>query len=131
MVTAAPDASGGAYVAGRRYYWLAYDVPLVPQTAVPFFIYLRARAEPGTQGRLTILRALPDQPHELLGATPVPPTARWEWVRSGPYTHGIGTAFSVGAAATGPAETVALDVMVIATDGTLSAAELTRETSTP
>jgi len=124
-VVADPAASGGGYVTARRYYWLAYNVPLVPQTAQPFFLYLRARAESETQGRVTLLRALPDQPHEVLGSVPVPPSASWEWVRSGPHSYRLGKSFCVAAGTAKADEAVALDAIVISTDGALTGKELT------
>lgn len=129
-VAAGPGAGRGAWVTARRYYWLAYNVPLVPQTALPFFIYLRARADAGTQGRLTILRALPDQPHEVLTSAAVPPSGRWEWVRTGPYSYRLGTAFCVSAGAGKAEETVALDALVIATEGGLTDKDLSAGVTT-
>ena len=105
-------------------------MPLVPQTALPFFIYLRARAEAGTQGRLTILRALPDQPHEVLTSAAVPPSGRWEWVCTGPYSYRLGTAFCVSAGAGKAEETVALDALVIATEGGLTDKDLSAGVTT-
>lgn len=114
------SAGSGAYVEEKRYYWLAYEVPFVPQTAKPFFIWLRVRGSVKAKSIFSIVRNLPDQQPEVFARATIPASDSWYWVRTGPYTARMGKTFSVTTSSPVADAVIALDSMVIATDGNLN-----------
>ncbi|MBU0713888.1 MAG: hypothetical protein KJ964_00860 [Verrucomicrobia bacterium] len=113
------SAGGGAYAEQTRYYWLAYAVPFVPQTARPFYIWLRVRGSVKAESIYSITRNLPGQQTEVFGRVTIPASDSWRWVRTGPYTARMGKTFSVTTSSPVTDAVIALDSMVIATDGNL------------
>ena len=116
-IVADTSAGGGAYVEERRYYWLTYEVPYVPQTAKPFFIWLRVRGNEKAENAFSIARTLPDQQPEVFFTTAIPASVTWHWIRTGPYSARMGKTFSVTTSSPDANAVIALDSMVITTDG--------------
>jgi len=124
QVVADASASGGACVEGRRYYWLAYDVPYVPQTTLPFYIHLRVRGVPEAQNSLVVMRVLPGAKGETLFRMAGPTLSTWQWLCTGPHSYRIGERFCVSAGSNDAKATIALDAMVVSTRKDLSEGEL-------
>ena len=125
-IVADTSAGDGAYVEERRYYWLTYEVPYVPQTAKPFFIWLRVRGSEKAESAFSIARTLPDQQPEVFFTTAIAVSVTWHWIRTGPYSARMGKTFSVTTSSPNADARIALDSMVIATAGGLDEQDLDR-----
>ena len=124
QVKADTTASAGTCVEGRRYFWLTYDVPYVPQTTRPLLIYLRVRVPALTQTSFSVMRVLPGQKSETLSRTPGPTASDWQWLRTGPHSSSMGTRFCVSSSSADAKATVALDALVISTREDLTDTDL-------
>lgn len=124
QVTADASASGGACVEGRRHFWLTYDVPYVPQTTLPFYIYLRMRACAEMQSSAAVMRVMPRQKSETVFRVPGPASRAWQWLRTGPHSCHMGKRFCVSSSSADAKATVALDALVISTRDKLDDKEL-------
>lgn len=125
------SASAGVCVEGRRHFWLTHDVPYVPQTTLPFFIYVRIRSSSEVEGNVSIMRVVSGQKSETLSSTPLPASASWQWIRTGPHSYRMGPRFCVSWRSADALATAALDAELITTRGDLDEEELDRGLSRP
>lgn len=108
------DAIGGACVEGKRYYTLAENIPL-PQTGLPFYIYLRANAGSVNMKNL-LLSVRPSGTYfETFSDIRLPSEGKWIWVKTEALNYKIGKSFSVSANGSDANAAMKFDAIIIST----------------
>lgn len=118
------SASGGCCIEGRMYYWLAENVPM-PQTGLPFYIYLRMMTSDENMNNLALsVKPSSDAYTEVFSSIKLPYSGKWVWVKTEALNYKIGKSFSVSVSGSNADATAKLDALVISTRGDLTEADL-------